>query len=165
MPTRVGTVNVKDARAVVRLFLAQPSVLQQIRGFLRQQATKARLSAEVTEDLVVAVSEACGNCVRHTVTPDIKVTWRANRLRVEVRIEDRGVFRDSVPVPDVRGDGGYGIILMTALTDEISIHQGTLDRPGTVVHLVKYSPDHGTGRAGPSPIPPQRHDDLSGRSG
>jgi serine/threonine-protein kinase RsbW len=128
----------KDFPAEVRSFPADPSVLYLIRRFLAQKAAEARLSKHTTENLLLAVTEACANALRHTLTPDIHISLQILQDRVQVEIRDQGVFRKRVPeIPPGEG-GGFGVPLMLALTDEISLRQGTEQHPGTVVRLVKY---------------------------
>jgi anti-sigma regulatory factor (Ser/Thr protein kinase) len=90
------------------------------------------------ESLVLAVNEACANALVHTNCTRIGVTWRASKDRVEIDVQDDGVFRRRIPVPEVDGDGHRGIPLMMALLDQVSISGGTQSRPGTRVRLVKY---------------------------
>ena len=54
-------------------------------------------------------------------------------------MEDDGIFRRRVPMPEVDGEGGHrGIPLMMALLDQVSISGGTESKPGTRIKLVKY---------------------------
>ncbi|GAC1370414.1 MAG: hypothetical protein NVSMB32_14830 [Actinomycetota bacterium] len=130
-----------DGPATARLFPTHPAILPKIRTFLRQQAVEARLGEETTDDLVLAVCEACANSLRHTLSPHIKLTWRLRPTRVEVDVEDQGIFHSKAVVLDVEGTAtcaGVGIPLMLALTDEFLVRRGTEARPGTLVRLVKY---------------------------
>jgi serine/threonine-protein kinase RsbW len=123
---------------LIRTFPAQRAVLREIRAFIREQARGTSFVDEA-EALALAVTEACSNAIVHTNCTKIGVTWRATRDRVEVEVEDDGVFRRRVPVPEVDGEGGHrGIPLMMALLDQVSISGGTESKPGTLVKLVKY---------------------------
>jgi serine/threonine-protein kinase RsbW len=123
---------------LIRIFPAQRAVLREVRAFIREQARDTSFVDEA-EALALAVTEACSNAIVHTNCTRIGVTWRATRDRVEVEVEDDGVFRRRVPVPEVDGEGGHrGIPLMMALLDQVSISGGTESRPGTRVKLVKY---------------------------
>lgn len=122
---------------VNRTFPAQRSVLREIREFIRRQAQEHHLGDEA-ENLVLAVNEACANALVHTNCTTIGVTWRATSDRVEIDVEDDGIFRRRVPIPEVDGRGHRGIPLMMALLDQVSISGGTQSRPGTKVRLVKY---------------------------
>jgi anti-sigma regulatory factor (Ser/Thr protein kinase) len=74
---------------------------------------------------------------RSTQTTSIRlgVTIEGSCLIVEV--EDEGTFDSRMPVPELEGPGGRGILLMTAFSDEIAILEGTPQDPGTTVRLVK----------------------------
>ncbi|HYT77981.1 MAG TPA: ATP-binding protein [Actinomycetota bacterium] len=126
---------------LVRAFPAQRAVLGEIRQFIRQQA-REHAFADEAESLALAVTEACANAMVHTNCTKIGVTWRTTENRVEIEVEDDGIFRRRVPVPEVDGGGGHrGIPLMIALLDQVSITGGTESRPGTTVRLVKYRED------------------------
>jgi serine/threonine-protein kinase RsbW len=133
-----GFLGGKSGEAVDRSFPARPWALHQVRRFIRDRAEEIRFHDDVTEDLVQAVSEAAANCVRHADADDIKVSWRSTAEGAEVLVLDDGVFR---PMPDGprRSDSeGFGLPLIEALVDEVSIQEGTTTRPGTSVRLVKY---------------------------
>jgi serine/threonine-protein kinase RsbW len=106
--------------------------------FVRAVAADAGLTERITEDLVLAVSEACANAVLHSGSPDVRVGFTLHSDRVEVDVRDRGRFRPRVRLPEVDGPGGFGIPLMAALTEELVIEEGTGPRPGTRVVLVKH---------------------------
>jgi anti-sigma regulatory factor (Ser/Thr protein kinase) len=120
-----------------RTFPADRAALGQIRAFLREEAVRAGLPERATEDLVLAVSEAGANAVLHSGTKRIEVVWTVNANAVEVDVRDHGRFKRRVRMAQVEGPGGYGIPLMMALTDQVVIREGTPDRPGTHVRLVK----------------------------
>jgi anti-sigma regulatory factor (Ser/Thr protein kinase) len=118
-------------------FRAHPSALFEIREFIRERATESSFSGSTGEDLVAAVSEACANSIIHTSTSRIRVVWRTTNGCVQVVIQDEGVFRRRIRMPEIEGSGGHGIPLMMALVDEFSIKEGTSRHPGTSVKLVK----------------------------
>jgi anti-sigma regulatory factor (Ser/Thr protein kinase) len=97
----------------------------------------AGLSEAVTDDILLATSEACVNAVLHSSSRSVKVTWRASDRCVEVQVADEGVFQRRVPLLEIDHTAGRGILLMTAVMDEVSIQEGTPRSPGTVVRLVK----------------------------
>lgn len=126
------------ASATTRTFPAHPSALYRIRRFLRESIADSRLGHGATDDLVLAVSEACANSLQHTATVDIRVTSTIFPDRVEVEVEDDGLFGRRIPIPELEVEGGHGIPLMMALMDEVQIRKGTHLHPGTVVRLTKY---------------------------
>lgn len=125
------------APTMMRSFRSHPSVLYQIRQFVREHANDASLSPDLVGDLLVAVTEACANSMLHTTSPEIRLSWTVVDGCVEVEVLDDGVFRRRAPLPEVGGRGGHGIPLMMALVDEVTIQEGTLRHPGTRVRLVK----------------------------
>lgn len=132
-----GSEHVVVSFPVRRSFRAHPAALSQVREFVRQQATTDELSDAVTDDLVLAVSEACVNSVIHTNSARIDISWRRQDGHVEVLVQDEGVFDRKVPVPEFDGTAGRGIPIMLALVDEVTIREGTPARPGTQVRLRK----------------------------
>ena len=122
---------------VNRSFRAHPAALSQVRDFVRSQAASAGLEESITDDLVLAVSEACVNSVIHTNSSHIKISWRSHDWQVEILVKDEGVFDRKVPVPELDGTAGRGIPIMLALVDEVTIREGTPGRPGTQVKLRK----------------------------
>lgn len=123
-----------------RTFPATPEALPEARGFLRDRARDADLTDALTDDLILAVSEACANAVLHSGSPEFDVEWREDRDVVEVLVRDHGAFKRRVRVASLEGPGGFGIPLMTALTDQLEIREGTSSEPGTRVRLIKRRP-------------------------
>ena len=128
-----------DVRPDARTFRALTEDLHRIRSYVRDEVAGAGLPSEVVADLVLAVSEACANAALYSEGSEIRVQIDIARGRVEVRVEDEGVFKARIPIPSIDGRGGRGIPLMIALMDEVSIHEGNQGAPGTVVRLVKYA--------------------------
>jgi anti-sigma regulatory factor (Ser/Thr protein kinase) len=136
------------AYAVARTFRAHPAALRLVRDFVRAEANAAGFDAEA-DDLVLAASEAAGNAVRHSNTDRIMVKWNLEGDEVDLQVHDRGVFKRRVVLPLT--EGGRGIFLMMALVDEVSIEEGSRERPGTTVRLRKTcrpaeGPRHGRHR-------------------
>ena len=125
---------------IARSFRAHPSSLYQVRQFIREQATVASLPPEVTDDLLLAASEACVNAVLHSVSRTVRVTWRRSGSCAEIVVQDQGVFHRRVPLPELDEPPGRGILLMMAVMDQVTIQEGTSRKPGTVVRLTKCAP-------------------------
>ncbi|MEX2458882.1 MAG: ATP-binding protein [Actinomycetota bacterium] len=110
-----------------------------LRRHIRRLGEREELSTEHIDDLVLAISEAATNAIRYGSPSggDTEIRWtrRAGCIRVEV--EDTGVFRKRIPIPDLEEAHGRGIPLIIALVDEMHIREGTDRRPGTLVRLVK----------------------------
>ena len=122
---------------VNRTFRAHPSALSQVREFIRDQSSADGLGTHASDDLLLAISEACVNAVIHTNSSRFRISWRMQEGTVEVVIQDEGVFDSKVPIPEFDGTAGRGIPIMLALVDEVTITEGTQSRPGTVVRFVK----------------------------
>jgi len=121
----------------VRSFAARPAVLREIRMYVREQAADAGVPTETTDDLVLAVSEACANVVLHSGSSQVHIAFVNDRDCVEIEIRDEGVFNRRIPMPEFEGTQGHGIPLMIALMDEVLIQEGTKRRGGTLVRLRK----------------------------
>ena len=67
-----------------RSFRAHPAALSQVREFVRTQADANGLGSDVTDDLVLAVSEACVNSVIHTNSNRIQISWCRHDGTVEI---------------------------------------------------------------------------------
>jgi len=120
-----------------RIFAADPVSLRDIRTFVRDQALRATLGTESAEELTLAVSEAASNSIRHTQTTSVRLEARLEGECLVVEVEDEGTFDSRMPIPELEGPGGRGILLMTAFADEVAILEGTPQDPGTTVRLVK----------------------------
>ena len=127
--------------STIHSFRSHPSALYEIRQFIRQLADQASFPDQSTNDLLVAVSEACANSMLHTNSREIKVTWSQSGDCVEVKIRDEGVFKKRVRIAELEGQGAHGIPLMTALVDEFALKEGTEATPGTLVRLLKCRPE------------------------
>ena len=127
-------------------------------GIVRDVAVAALVrlgvTRDCTEDIRLALSEACTNVVDHsTVDDEYEVRLQVTGRTCEVRVVDTGRGFDAVslseaPVP-ADSPRGRGISLMHALVDGIAFDS----RPeaGTIVHLVKtleLVPDSPLGRLG-----------------
>jgi anti-sigma regulatory factor (Ser/Thr protein kinase) len=133
---------------MIRSFPSTPTALRQVRAFIRERAGEAALYQGNREDLVLAVSEICANAVQHARGDRFVVSWSAGpREPTEVRVKDEGVFA----ADGMAGHGptrGYGLPLVAALVDELSIARGTPSRPGTTVRVIKYRAPADTTLAG-----------------
>jgi anti-sigma regulatory factor (Ser/Thr protein kinase) len=125
---------------VTRSFRAHPSALSQVREFIRDQAEADGLAADVADDLLLAVSEACVNAVIHTNSSHIQLSWRSQEGAIEILVQDEGIFERKVPIPELDGTAGRGIPIMLAVVDEVTIREGTPAHPGTVVRFLKHVP-------------------------
>jgi serine/threonine-protein kinase RsbW len=129
---------------VVRLsFPAKPDYLLLARLALSGVARDIPLSDEVLADLKLAVTEACGNAIRHAYPAgkgDVSVSYAISEGALEMIVEDQGagLERGEIPAEPVSGpvESGMGIPIMRAIVDDLDIHAGA-DGRGTVVRLSK----------------------------
>ena len=137
---------------VVRLsFPAKADYLLLARLTLAGLARSLPVGPELLADLKLAVTEACGNAVRHAYeegegTVELELVIGDGRL--DMIVEDQGSGL-SVPVEALVGgepaeavgrehaDGGMGMAIIRAIVDELEVRDGT-DGRGTVVHMTKY---------------------------
>ncbi len=102
------------------------------------------LSDEMLGDLKLALTEACTNSVRHAYedgegTVEIVYELRPDRLAVEVRDQGPGFTppdRELGQVDEELSEGGLGIAIIRALTDEFELVDS--ERGGSHLRFVKY---------------------------
>lgn len=107
-------------------FPAKPDELARVRASVRSWAESWDLGPASTHDLLIAVSEAAANSVRHAYGD-------AEHGSVEIRISHRHEFLDVAVIDggewkgplDKVGDPGLGRSIIRAITDEVQIHTGT----------------------------------------
>jgi serine/threonine-protein kinase RsbW len=132
---------------LVRLsFPAKPDYLLLARLALSGIARRLPVEDELLADLKLAVTEACGNAVRHAYpdgTGEVTVAFVVRNDALEMTVEDRGAGIGATQVPDgpVVGpvDGGMGLAIMRTIVDELDV-QGGPDGRGTVVRMTKRLP-------------------------
>jgi serine/threonine-protein kinase RsbW len=133
--------------SVVRLrFPAKPDYLLLARLTLSGLARELPLGDELLADLKLALTEACGNVVRHAyggADGDVNVVFVVDDRRLSMTVADRG---DGIRAPDALEvaapadrlvEGGMGMSIIRAIVDELDVAQGE-DGRGTVVRMVKY---------------------------
>ena len=109
-------------------------------GLLRARA----IEQEVVADLKLALTEACSNSIRH-VYPDgregvVEIRYELGDGRVAVEIGDEGDGFDPALLeadPRDRDEGGLGIAIIRALTDEVEVGPRR-DGEGSRLRFTKY---------------------------
>jgi serine/threonine-protein kinase RsbW len=100
---------------------------------------------ELLGDLKLALTEACTNSVRHAYGDgdglvEIVYELHADRLVVEVADHGEGFApgagTGAVGAEDELAEGGLGIAIIEALSDELEIREG--DRGGSRLRFVKH---------------------------
>lgn len=129
---------------VVRLsFPAKPDYLLLARLALAGLTRTVSAEDEVVADLKLAVTEACGNAVRHAYGDDpgdVVVSYVLRDDGLEIVVEDRGRGLDSeaidTAVPEAPPDGGMGMAIIRTIVDDLQIETGA-DGRGTVIRMTK----------------------------
>ena len=142
------------SEAVIRLsFPAKADYLLLARLALGGVVRDLSVGPELLADLRLAVTEACGNAVRHAYSDGgdglVEVEFVVNEDRLEMIVTDSGaglalpmVERlleaepESDPVAEPM-DGGMGIAIIRAIVDELEVESGE-DGRGTVVRMTKF---------------------------
>jgi serine/threonine-protein kinase RsbW len=140
------------SETVVRLvFPAKPDYLLLARLALAGVARSLPVGPELLADLKLAVTEACGNAVRHAYgagegSVDLAFVLADDRLEMIVEDEGAGI---GLPVEELIAEtpeaalsedgahGGMGMAIIRAIVDELDVRDGRGGR-GTVVHMTKY---------------------------
>ena len=137
---------------VVRLsFPAKADYLLLARLALAGLARGVPLGEEGLADLKLAVTEACGNVVRHAYASgegSVGVVFVIGEEKVEMIVEDQGsglatadverVLENGTPPEDLAPyEGGMGMAIIRAVVDELDVQDG-VDGRGTVVRMTKY---------------------------
>ena len=110
------------------------SDLSQVRALVLQRAREAGLAEGRANDLVLAVSEAAANTLRHTRAPGTLVIWH-DEDEVVCEIHDAGTITDpSVGrrKPPPGASGGHGLWLVRQVCDLVEL---TSDASGTTVRM------------------------------
>lgn len=133
------------SESVVHLrFPAKPDYLLLARLTLSGIARELPLGDELLADLKLALTEACGNVVRHAYSGDdgdVSVVFTLDDSRILMTVEDHG---DGIRAPEALEtpaessfEGGMGMSIIRAIVDELEVEAGR-DGNGTVVRMVKY---------------------------
>jgi serine/threonine-protein kinase RsbW len=125
---------------IVRLsFPAKPDYLLLARLALSGIGRTTPLSDELLADLKLAITEACGNCVRHAYPDgkgDVSVAYALDDQALEMVVEDEGVGIQSEPPKPTTDDSGMGMAIIRTVVDELEVGPGA-DGRGTVVRMTK----------------------------
>ncbi len=131
-----------DDRGVVALSIpAKAEYIVLCRLALAGLARVRALEAETVADLKLALTEACSNSIRHAYaqgrTGVVEVRYELNGEKLQVEVTDDGAgFDVSTLAPDGEPDeGGLGIAIIRALTDELAIES---DGQGSRLRFTKY---------------------------
>ena len=124
-------------------FPSHPKYLPLIRAITEEGAALSSIPQHERGQLVLAVTEAWTNVIRHVYDndPSRRIDFRlaAEPGCLELDIEDFGTYVDpeqiaSRPLEDIR-PGGLGVHLIKSTMDEVEYREN--DHGGTTLHLVK----------------------------
>ena len=133
------------AEPIVQLtFPAKAEYLLLARLALSGLARDLHVDDELLADLKLALTEACGNAVRHAYADEpgpVSVAFVVQGDRLQMIVEDRGdgIELREAPTHDLPGplESGMGMPIIRAIVDELEVGEGS-DGRGTVVRMVKY---------------------------
>ena len=134
--------------SIVRLsFPAKADYLLLARLTLSGIARELPVGDELLADLKLALTEACGNVVRHayvgTDMGDVNVVFTIDGERLLMTVADKGEgirAPDSLRIADepvAPLESGMGMPIIRAIVDELAVEPGP-DGRGTLVRMVKY---------------------------
>ncbi len=126
-------------------FPAKADYLLLARLALGGLARRLPVDADALADLKLAVTEACGNVVRHAyaegVGGPVAVALLVHADRLEMIVEDQGAGMEPPRADEWEvnqlPEGGMGMAIMRAVVDELDVTAGA-DGRGTVVRMTKY---------------------------
>ena len=134
--------------SAVRLtFPAKADYLLLARLALSGLARELPMGDDLLADLKLAVTEACGNAVRHAYAGGdgtITVVFLVTGDRLDMIVEDQGVGLDTLELEaaapcSVPLESGMGMPIIRAIVDELEVGRGA-DGQGTVLRMTKYLP-------------------------
>ncbi|MBF8184877.1 ATP-binding protein [Nonomuraea sp. K274] len=109
-----------------------------VRRVLGDAMRSLNVSETCIADMLLAVSEACSNAVRHGGPANrYEVTASIGYGHCDVRVVDNGDGMPSMPLnfPPPDTENGRGLLIMRSVVDEMSF--GMTPGRGTTVHLRK----------------------------
>jgi serine/threonine-protein kinase RsbW len=117
---------------------AAPEGVPRARAIVRELACDLSLDSETTWELMLATTEAFANAVEHGQPCDsrgilLRAELRDGRMGVEVA-DCGGCFPGSGASKKSRGEGGRGMRIIEAITDQLEVHP---DRGATRVRFAK----------------------------
>jgi anti-sigma regulatory factor (Ser/Thr protein kinase) len=100
-----------------------------VRGLCRKALEHLKVGKDTVEEIVLALTEACANAVRHSgprPAYDVAVHIDDDVCRISVWDEGTGFDAPDPSQPiDPGSEGGAGLVLMRALVDELAFERDT----------------------------------------
>lgn len=135
------------SEAVVRLVMpAKSEYLVLARLALAGIAREVPMSETDLADLKLAVTEACGNAVRHAyadATGVVEIRFVVEGGSIGIEVEDEGdphkAFEapTSEPSDGIPPESGMGLAIIEAVVDHLDVVTGRDGRRGTLVRMTK----------------------------
>ncbi len=136
-PTPAGS----DTNVVSLTIPAKPEYIALCRLALTGVAQVRPIEPDALADLKLAITEACSNSIRHayregrTGIVDVLYELNGKRISVEVADEGSGFDVEAANGADELDEGGLGLAIIRAVTDELAIES---DGKGSRLRFVKY---------------------------
>ena len=114
------------------------STVAVVRHLITYSLRELGVRSDCASDIELAISEACGNVVRHAAAEDeYEVRISVDESQCEVRVVDTGRGFDfaSLQAAVPSAESGRGISLMNELVDGVRFESHP--EAGTIVHLTK----------------------------
>jgi serine/threonine-protein kinase RsbW len=137
------------SETTVRLAMpAKAEYLLLVRLALAGIARDVPIGESALADLKLAVTEVCGNVVRHAYGEEpgeVRITFAVTADGIEVAVEDDGAGLALEEIPEVVRldeeplEAGMGLAIIRAVVDELAVEQRD-GASGTVVRLTKRLP-------------------------
>jgi serine/threonine-protein kinase RsbW len=139
-----GEMSSNGAGIVALTIPARAEFVALCRLALTGLARTRALKPEVVADLKLALTEACSNSVRHAYKDGregiVEIRYELGPDRIQVDVADDGYGFDPALVqrpPEEIDEGGLGIAIIRAVTDELDIEAGP-DGQGSRLRFIKY---------------------------
>lgn len=140
---RENTVPGEGGGPVALTIPARPEYVALCRLALTGVARTRALPPELVGDLKLALTEACSNSVRHAYKEGregvVEIRYELSEDRISVEVADDGAGFEPQTLKRVEeelDEGGLGIAIIRALTDELEI--GVRPEGGSRLRFTKY---------------------------
>jgi serine/threonine-protein kinase RsbW len=108
-------------------------------------AREVPMSESALADLKLAVTEVCGNAVRHAYgeeTGPVRMSFDVGVDSIQVTVEDDGTgmgleVPERISIGEEPVEEGMGLAIIRAVVDDLTVDGRPDGRPGTVVRLTK----------------------------
>jgi serine/threonine-protein kinase RsbW len=127
-------------RMTVRLALPREAgSVPAVRRLLRSALAVLHVDRTATDDLEIAITEACTNVVRHATGADtfeVCLDVAENRCSIDVTDDGPGFDPDAAAgTPSSSSENGRGLMLIKALSENVRMQ--SFPRRGSLIHFEK----------------------------